>query len=485
MENAARFFDLIHPDDVEPARKSIAESARTMSPWRAEFRMRHPAKGEFWVEAQSTPEVQPDGSVLWHGFMSDATERRRVAAQRLLAKEAADSANRAKSEFLAMMSHEIRTPMNGLIGFADLLRQTSLTAEQSEFVQIIHQSGYALLTLINDIIDFSKIEAGKLALESIPYNFPRVVADVAELLSVQIGQKDLSIRVHCEPSAPAEFRGDPGRARQVLLNLAGNAVKFTKRGSVTITLLADQERARFLRCEISDTGIGIPADKQSKLFQLFSQADSSTTRRFGGTGLGLAISKRLVELMGGEIGLSSEVNKGSTFWFTLPAGDPSPGQIYGLENTVPAALAPPAVASLPMAAVNYRVLLAEDNETNQRLAVHVLEKLGCRVDVVPNGLEAVALAGRSRYDLILMDCLMPEMDGLEATREIRRAEHGPGRVPIVALTASVIDGRREKCLAAGMDDFVEKPIHGDKLARALRKWAGAGSISAPNVTNLS
>jgi len=442
--------------------------------------------------------TRPDGTVRWihdrgyqvrdvsgnlvrlTGIASDITERRRVAEQLMLAKDAADAANRAKSEFLATMSHEIRTPMNGVIGFADLLLATPLSDEQSEFVQTIHLSGQTLLKLINDILDFSKIEAGKLAIESVRFNLTQIVQEVAALLANQAQAKGIALLVHCDTKLSRPLFGDPGRVRQVLLNLAANAVKFTKHGKVTIVVKPDRENPEFLRCEITDTGIGIAADKQAALFQLFSQADSSTTRRYGGTGLGLAISKRLVELMGGKIGLLSEPNKGSTFWFSLPFRMNQPDDVLTLAGPpLAASLSGTNFATQSAPPARYRVLLAEDDATNQHLAGHWLEKLSCHVDVAANGVEAVMLAGQKHYDLIFMDCLMPEMDGVEATREIRRRENETGRVPIIAITASVIDSQREKCLAAGMDDFIEKPVKGQELVRALQKWVVSAGQNRP------
>lgn len=349
-------------------------------------------------------------------------------------------------------------------------------ADQREFVETIHSSGWTLLKLINDILDFSKIEAGKLALEVIPFDPARVLREVAELLGPQTRQKQLALRSHSDPSVPDQIVGDPVRMRQVMLNLAGNAVKFTRWGGVSIELRLDPDRPEFLRCEVTDTGIGIPPEKQPLLFRKFSQVDSSTTRRFGGTGLGLAISKRLIELMGGEIGLQSEPGKGSTFWFILPT-------VGGLNPKAPAAPPPLPVAERfgagpspePRGEPRFHVLLAEDDETNQRLAVQMLQHLGCRVDVASNGAEAAAMAAQLTYDAIFMDCMMPEMNGWEATRVIRRAEHGNRRVPIVAVTADVMPGQREKCLEAGMDDFVEKPIDFNALAQILTHRATKGA----------
>ncbi|HEX2955555.1 MAG TPA: response regulator [Chitinispirillaceae bacterium] len=408
--------------------------------------------------------------------VEDVTELTLRMSELDKARHEAEMANRSKSEFLANMSHEIRTPMNGVLGMCNILLNSGLTEEQTKYAYMIDHSARTLLTVINDILDFSKIEAGKMTLKPALFDLKNCVEDVVQLLSFASEKKGLTLEYEYPDSLPKFFISDEGRVRQILINLINNAIKFTEKGGVTILVNSEssQDNRESIHICIKDTGIGIAEDIQTMLFNKFIQVDSSTTRKFQGTGLGLAISRQLALLMNGDITLKSTLGHGSEFTILLQLPKADSKQI---EEFVSYKFRPDTPSS-PTAFYNAHVLLAEDNQINQAVALHILERLQCTVIVVENGKEAVEILQNKKFDIVFMDCQMPILDGYSATRTIRNQEKNGQHVPIVAMTAHVIEGDRIKCIDSGMDDYISKPIDLNELIRILDNYCG--HLKKPN-----
>ena len=474
------YLSLVRPEAREATRQFYArqvEERRATTYY--EFPVVTTTDQEIWL-GQNVQLLLDDGRVTgFQGLARDITERR--AMERALKEahdEALDSA-RLKSEFLANVSHEIRTPMNGVIGLAGLLLDTPLSAEQRGFVDGIRSSGDSLLTIINDVLDSSKIEAGMLQIDALDFDLRAVTDATIQLFAEAARQKQLRLTGVVDDDVPKLLRGDPGRIRQVMTNLLGNAVKFTSSGQVTLHVTRETlECGRpGIRCAVRDTGIGVTPQAAARIFQPFVQADGSTTRRYGGTGLGLAISKRLVELMGGTIAVDSLPGAGSTFWFTLPAisavpADPEhlPSRPLESRDASEGDALRPAQSAAGNGIASPRILVAEDNAVNRQVVHGQLRALGYRVTVVDDGEEALRMLEGTQYAAVLMDCQMPHVDGFTATAEIRRREGIDRHTPIIALTAYATSGERARCLAAGMDDYLSKPVNRHDLARVLARW---------------
>lgn len=476
----------VHPDDYAPCLQVYNQSFDQQQPFSMEYRLHHADGSYHWIREDGNPRYGSDGQFIGYiGFCVDITAQKESALELehyrrhleeiveertsalVIAKEVAESASRAKSTFLANMSHELRTPMNAIMGMTELIFRRTSDPKQIEQLSKLKNASSHLLSVINDILDISKIEAGHLTLEEVRFKLSLVMENLVAFVGQKISEKGLKLFIKLPPEViNLTLLGDPLRFGQILLNLAGNAVKFTEQGAISVSIRKLEEGPDdvLLRCEVRDTGIGISAVDQGRLFTAFEQADSSMTRKFGGTGLGLVISKRLVETMGGEIGIESALGQGSTFWFTARIK-----KTIGIAPLGMTISEPSAEEQLKRLHAGRRILIAEDEPINQEVSCSLLEDVGFVVELADDGEVAVELAQGTHFDLVLMDMQMPRMNGVDATRAIR---HLPGYadIPILAMTANAFEEDRQICLAAGMNDHLGKPINPDRLYKVLLKW---------------